>query len=59
MEIIQIKQLGDNWSMRIRYGKRTTYALYLHSNKVKTFWSEKALRDWLDDVRLAEEFGNP
>jgi hypothetical protein len=53
MIIFQTKQLGDNWSIKIRYGKRITYGLFLHNTKVKSFWSEDALRTWFNDFMSA------
>jgi hypothetical protein len=50
MIFIQRKQLGHGWSMEIRHGKRITYGLFLHNHSVKSFWSEKALMQWLKDL---------
>ena len=53
MIIIQRKQLGDNWSIQIRYGKRITYGLFLHNTKIKSFWTEEALMTWFNDFMSA------
>jgi hypothetical protein len=50
MIIVQSKQLGQGWSMEIKYGKRITYGLFLRNHKVKNFWSEEALRTWVADL---------
>jgi len=52
MILIQTKQLGQGWSMQIRYGKRTTYALHLRNGKVKSFYSEDALHSWLLEMNI-------
>jgi hypothetical protein len=59
MIFIQTKQLGQGWSMQIKSGKRTTYALQLRGYHIKSFWSEQALRTWVADlgVDLNEKAG--
>jgi len=50
MILIQHRNIGKGWTMRIRHGKRITYGLYLHNYKVKSFWSEESLMQWLRDL---------
>jgi hypothetical protein len=59
MIFIETKQLGQGWTMQIKVGKRTTYALQLRGYHIKTFWSEQALQTWLEDlgVNLNEKAG--
>ena len=50
MILIQTRQLGQGWTMEIKYGKRITYGLFLRNHKIKSFWSEQALRTWVADL---------
>ena len=50
MIFVETKRLGQGWSLQIKHGKRTTYALYLHSGKVKTFWQKQDAFTFLKDL---------
>jgi len=52
MILIQTRQLGNDWFMRIRYGQRTTYKIGYGRNGNTapiTFYTEQALREWAAD----------
>ena len=52
MILIQNKELGQGWSMKTRFGQRTTYALHLRNFKIQTFWSEEALYRFLAELNV-------
>lgn len=54
--ITQTKQLGNGWTMEIRFNQRTTYKLRKGSTVLPlTFYSEQALLDWAREMNI--DFG--